>query len=222
MKGLLTKDFCIIAKNKRLYGILLISMIIMVMVHEEEMANFLISYMTILGSSLVLTTISTDEFDKSTTFLMTMPIMRKTYALEKYVFSFLCSFSFWLFSTVISCMVVSSRIGELIKVSLILFFVFSLFQLVMIPVQLKFGGENGRMVIMGMSVAIVAGVLIFKKVLDAFFVSDRNINTWIQELEKGLEAAHPITLAVGLAVLIAICFMISVEISTKIMQKKEY
>lgn len=107
-----------------------------------------------LCGSLVLTTISTDEFDKSTTFIMTLPISKKTYAVEKYVFSFGCSIAGWLVSTVACIFMAGSDTTELIKAAILIYTVVSLFQLVMIPVQLKFGGENGRMALMGIIIVV--------------------------------------------------------------------
>ena len=85
MKGLLVKDFCIIAKNKKLYAMLIFLGFFMFFMQGEDMGGFIISFVTMISGSLVMNTISTDEFDKSTVFLMTMPIQKRTYALEKYV-----------------------------------------------------------------------------------------------------------------------------------------
>ena len=60
MKGLLIKDFCIIAKNKKLFGILLFVVVFMFLAQGEGGVSFGIAYITMLFGYLVLTTISTD------------------------------------------------------------------------------------------------------------------------------------------------------------------
>ena len=76
MKGLLMKDFCLTFKNRKLIGILLCMIVFVFFLQEDDMEGFIISFVTMLSSTLVLSTISIDEFDKSVMFLMTMPIKR--------------------------------------------------------------------------------------------------------------------------------------------------
>lgn len=222
MKGLLIKDFCIIAKNKKLFGILLMLSIIIFFMQSEGIGYFIISYMTVFGGSLVLATISTDEFDKSTMFLMTMPINRRTYALEKYAFSFACSFACWIVSTALCCIMAGSVAMETIEVALVLLIVLSLFQLIMIPVQLKFGGENGRMVIMGMVVVILAVGFVVKKVMLTVFDSEEAISLWIQGMIKVFEELKPLPIIIGIAAGLGLGFLISAGISIRTMEKREF
>ena len=222
MKGLLIKDFCIIAKNKKLFGILLFVVVFMFLAQGEGGASFVIAYTTILCGSFVLTTISTDEFDKSTTFLMTMPIKPSTYALEKYAFSFGCSLIGWLVSTGACCLFVGDGALELIKAALVMYVVLALFQLVMIPVQLKFGGENGRMVMMGMIVVVFAVVYAIEKLAETMFASEDAITLWIQGMVQAFETMKILPVAIAFVIGFVVCFMISAGISMKVMEKKEF
>lgn len=222
MKGLLIKDFCIIAKNKKLFGILLFVVVFMFLTQGEGGASFGIAYITMLCGSLVLTTISTDEFDKSTTFLMTMPIKPSTYALEKYVFSFGCSLSGCLVSTGVCCLFVGDGVLELIKVAVVMYVVLALFQLVMIPVQLKFGGENGRMVMMGMIVVVFVAVYAIEKLAKTMFASEDAITLWIQGMVQTFETMKILPVVIAFVIGFVVCFMISVGISMKVMEKKEF
>lgn len=222
MKGLLIKDFCIIAKNKKLFGILLFLVVFLFLMQGEGMESFIISYISMLGGSLVLTTISTDEFDKSTTFLMTMPIKPGTYALEKYVFSFGCSMSCWLVSTVVCCLVVDRGAVDIVKAALVMLFVLSLFQLIMIPIQLKFGGENGRMVLMGVFVFVFALVFAIEKLSKTVFASEDAIGLWLQGMVQLFQTMKLFPIVIALVIGLAICFLISMRISVGVMEKKEY
>lgn len=222
MRGLLIKDFCIISKNKKLLGMLLFLALFVFMMPADMAGSFIISYVTILGGTLVLSTISTDEFDKSTMFLMTLPVQRKTYALEKYAFSFICSFTCWGVSTAISCIVADSDIIEVVKIALILLVVLSLFQLIMIPVQIKFGGENGRMVLMGMVVGILVAGFVAKKGLLAVFKSEEALSLWIQGIIRLFDDLNTPLLIVLTIFAMAVCFVISAGISIRAMEKREF
>lgn len=222
MKGLLVKDFCIISKNKKLLGMLLFLALFVFMMPADTVGSFIISYATILGGTLVLSTISIDEFDKSTMFLMTMPIQRKTYALEKYAFSFICSFVCWSVSTAISCIVAGSDAIDVIKIALVLFVVLTLFQFIMIPVQIKFGGENGRMVLMGMVVGILVIGFVAKQGLLAVFKSEEALSLWIQGIIKLFDELSTFPLIIITIIIMAVCFAISAGISIRAMEKREF
>ena len=222
MKGLLIKDFCIIAKNKKLFGMLFFLALFVFMMPADMAGSFIISYATILGGTLVLSTISTDEFDKSTMFLMTMPVARKTYALEKYAFSFICSFVCWFVSTAISCIVAGSEAIDVIKIALVLFAVLLLFQFIMIPVQIKFGGENGRMVLMGMVVGILVIGFAAKKILVTVFKSEEALSLWIKGVAKTLDNLNTPLLIMITIFVMAVCFVISAGISIRAMEKREF
>lgn len=222
MKGLLIKDLCIIAKNKKIYGIMIFLIAFMFLMQGEGMESFIISYTTILGGSLVLSTISTDEFDKSTMFLMTMPINRKTYALEKYVFSFGCSMIGWSVSTAVCCMITANGAIQLVKVAMVMLLILSLFQLLMIPIQLKFGGENGRIALMGIIIAVFLLGFIIKKASVMIFPSQEAAQVWLQGVLRFFDSMKPVPVAIAMVVGFAICCWISIEISIKIMEKREF
>ena len=222
MKGLLVKDFCIIAKNKKMLGILFFLTVFVFILPNEDMGSFIISYATILGGSLVLSTISTDEFDKSTIFLMTMPISKRTYALEKYAFSFLCSITCWAVSTTICCILAGSGAMDLLKAASAMLAVLSLFQFIMIPVQLKFGGENGRMVLLGMVVMIFAVGFIIKKVMMIIFRSEEAVSLWLQGVIRWLDELKPLPVVMIIIAGLAVCFAVSAGISIRAVEKREF
>ena len=221
MKGLLIKDFCLTFKNKKLIGILLLMIVFVFVIQEENMSGFIISFVTMLGGTLVLSTISTDEFDKSSMFLMTMPIKRSTYALEKYVFSFGCSLTGWAIATLLCCMMDSGTAVETLKIAIVLLFTVSLFQLLMIPVQLKFGGENGRMVLMGVVVAVFGIVFVVSKAGKMMF-GEEEVQLWYQGMLRFLDALSPVYVMAAVIAGWILCFVISTRISIRAIEKREY
>lgn len=89
MKGLLIKDFQLSLLNIRMLVIICV-VSIFITSSSTGSASFVISYVTIIFFMFVLTSISYDEMDHSISFLFTLPISRKTYVREKYVFSLIC------------------------------------------------------------------------------------------------------------------------------------
>ena len=94
-------------------------------------------------------TISYDEFDHGYLFLFTLPVTRKDYVLEKYVFMLLCGGGFWAVSAAAGFVAdyirgdVVSLLEWLMPMFLILLEM-TIFLAVMLPVSLKYGMEKSR------------------------------------------------------------------------------
>ena len=93
MKGLLTKDFRILAGQKRYFTIVIL--IALIFLCSGQPAQIIVGYCTMFGMLFTVNTISYDEFDHGYLFLFTLPVTRKDYVLEKYVFMLLCGGGFW-------------------------------------------------------------------------------------------------------------------------------
>ena len=87
MKGLLTKDFRILAGQKRYFTIIIL--IALIFLCSGQPAQIIVGYCTMFGMLFTVNTISYDEFDHGYLFLFTLPVTRKDYVLEKYVFMLL-------------------------------------------------------------------------------------------------------------------------------------
>ncbi|MBP5669248.1 MAG: ABC-2 transporter permease [Lachnospiraceae bacterium] len=98
MKGLLIKDYLTIAKQKKL-AVLYVFVAIMLSFSMDS--SFIVSYFSLIGSLLVLTTLTYDSFDNGYPFLMSLPVTAKTYVYAKYLFSFLGLLGFWGFSVIL-------------------------------------------------------------------------------------------------------------------------
>lgn len=169
----------------------------------------------------VLTTISYDELDHSISFLFTLPVSRKTYVLEKYVFSLICGMVGLIFSTVI-CTVIGmikniNLIGpDFIPVALTIYLMLLFIVAFMLPIQLKFGGDNGRIAIFLVFGIIVAAVYIGNKVLEHFHIYKADIIKFVHSLFT----ANTALIIPAFIILVLATLGISYGISLRIMERR--
>ncbi len=147
MKGLLIKDFKLL-KNQKNFFIILIAISIGMSAYMEDV-SFIIGYLTSICSLFTLSSISYDEFDNGYAFLFSLPITRKGYVLEKYSFGFIVGIISWLFATTIAIiaglMKGSIILKDIIIIALLELLVLVILLSVMLPFQLKFGGEKAEL-----------------------------------------------------------------------------
>ncbi len=162
MKGLLIKDARLIWKQKRFLVILLF---LAIMLNFNSDGTFVIAYLSFIGFSFVLSTITYDETDNGYLFLMTLPVSRKMFAVEKYVFGLLLGSFTWTVGFFISIIFKLATEGEVSLFdfsveSLLLIPVFAVMLSILLPFQFKFGSEKGRIAMfLAFAVAVVAAAL---------------------------------------------------------------
>ena len=204
MKGLLIKDFKLMKNQKNFFFIMIF--IAAAMLFAEFESTFVVSYFTMIASMFVLSTISYDEYDNGYAFLFSMPFSRTSYVKEKYVFSILVGGGAWLLSVVLSGILITIRNPQISVL---------LFAAVMIPVQLKFGGERGRVaLLLTVGVAVLGSMGVIKLLeilqvdLDAVLASMNTLNM----MQIG-----------GAAGIFSIVLLaISYRISCRVMKNKEF
>ena len=218
MKGLLVKDFRLM-KGQKNFLVLLFIMIAFVFISGMD-ASFFMGYLPFLFMIAAMSTITYDEFDNGMAFLMVLPISRKLYVQEKYLFGGVLGF------TGLASAFVLFLISEINKGSsmtftqyVLLFLCFLafviLFLCLMIPIQLKFGSEKGRIVLFIIFFGIIGIVFLVSKITDKIPAQVIAVFRGIQKLPFGILAA----LAVGIYIL---ALFISLKISLGIMEKKEW
>lgn len=218
MKGLLVKDFRLM-KGQKNFLVLLFIMIAFVFISGMD-ASFFMGYLPFLLMIAAMSTITYDEFDNGMAFLMVLPISRKLYVQEKYLFGGVLGF------TGLASAFVLFLISEINKGSsmtftqyILLFLCFLafviLFLCLMIPIQLKFGSEKGRIVLFIIFFGIIGMVYLVSKITDKIPAQVIEVFRGIQKLPFGILAA----LAVGIYIL---ALFISLKISLGIMEKKEW
>lgn len=210
MKGLLIKDFRL-TKNQLLS--ILVFAVIFVLIPSSYAASG-IGYMTIIGAMLPLSTISYDQFDNGEPFLFSLPITRKTYVVEKYLFGLTTGTAMCLSGTAIAILRQGrfefATFAAAFSLLLVLFLLLS----IMIPFQLKFGPEKSRYMTFGIVGLLAAAGFLFVKAAQFLKI---DISGALNQLN-----IHP-GLATGASGVFVIAVLhLSIKISINIMNRKDF
>ena len=223
MKTLLVKDYRILLTQKKSLFLILLIGIFMVLMTKE--IDFLVGYIMMLSIMFSAGTVNYDELDGGMAFLMTLPASRKTYAVEKYVLTFLNAV---LCGGIIFAMYLITKgfvnwaysMGEMAAMMLGWIGGVMLAAAAMLPLYMKFSAEKRRIVIwifVGFIMLISYGMEKITKII----AGEGEING-VRELVMKLESMNPIILTGAAVVTLMVCIAISVFISIRIMQKKEF
>lgn len=218
MRGLLLKDWYLLKENRQLFTIILGMAALFTFTNSD--VTFISTFITIIMSMMVVSTISYDDFDRSNSFLMTLPTTRKQYVLEKYVLGVVLIGIGWVLSTCVATVIqlLNAPIVDymewfLSSASIMLLAIF--FLAIMIPSQLKFGSDKGRIAMIAFSLGIFmigAGVVLL-------------CNKFNIDLEGILLAITRLPLRIlitSFAILFILCVVISYRISLHVFQKKQF
>lgn len=217
MKGLLVKDFKLIKLQKNFFIVIVAIAIGLAIINDDP--TFMLGFLTFIMSLLTLSTITYDEFDNGYAFLFMLPISRKSYVMEKYCFSLLVGSSSWIFAVllagVFSLIKGTVPILEILMTAIMMFPIMLIVYAVMIPFQLKFGGEKGRIAMAGaVGILFIIGFLVVK-IAELSGIDLINVINTLSTLSMGM--------LVGIAAVIAVMiFGISMRISISIMDRKEF
>lgn len=217
MKGLLVKDFRLLKVQKNFF-LLIIAVAIGMALFTNDVAPML-GFLAFVLSIFTLSTISYDEFDNGNAFLFSLPVSRKDYAIEKYCLGLILEGGALVLATLLS--LIFSKIwdttsgAEIGMWALILVPLLFVLQGIMIPFQLKFGGEKGRIALL-----ITLGLLALAGIGVEKLARMVGIDVWAI-----LDSLSMMSLGmmVGIATVIAAIFLgVSLKISISIMDKKEF
>lgn len=218
MKGMLIKD-CKLMKNNAIFLILVIIMSIGFAAGMKN-AFFAIGYATALISIFSVNTIAYDEYDNGMPHLFSLPVSRKTYVKEKYIFAILISVIGMTIATMISIGVslfLNEQYGikEWIAILSLSMFVTILIQGIVLPVRMKFDSEKHKMAMLvvcgGMAAIIGSAFALAEKFgidLDALF-------------DKVIITRAGITF-VTVIIIGSVMMFASYKISVRFMEKREF
>lgn len=214
MKGLLIKDWKLL-KNQGRFFLMILAASLIPLFFSQNYVNFITSYLTFIFSVFVLSTLSYDSYDNGMIFLLSLPVSRRIYVQEKYLFSLLLASGAWLVSLILRVSVFSLRsslpegLNEVLMdpIYLILALFFLEYSL---PLHLKFGNEKGRI----LSFTIL-GLLAF-----AIFTIARTSQGFL--LLSTLKHQSPLIIIVILLFLCILFLGISYHLSVRILEKKEF
>ena len=217
MAGLFEKDLRILLQRKQTFVLFLVIAIVLGFTTE---GTFVVGYTTFCILIFVMSTISYDEFDNGLSFLMTLPVTRRTYVMGKYVLCMLSCMAAWIFSVIV-CICENQVKGagvvtkELLIEAVVLLPIVILLMDRMIPVQMKFGAEKSRIVmiaVMGIVGILVIGVKKAAAILDLP----------VDSIMEKIQGISDVQMIVGCVVFAIAATFLSMAISVKIMNRKEF
>lgn len=218
MKALLIKDWKLLAGQKQFFGV--VSIIALGFLITNENPSFVISYVTIMFTIFTISTLQYDDYENGMSYLLTLPVDRKEYVIEKYLFGVMSSVIVGVIMLALSWAAAQVRgleaDWEIMIISVISAIVIAIGILVFtVPIQLKFGTEKSRIAWMaGIMIAFViafVGVRLLKMSGDSL----GEIFGKLEELSLGV-------LIGGALGGILVLTVVSILISVKILGKKEF
>lgn len=216
MRGLLLKDIALMRNQMKSFVVILAAAVLMMVVNDDVVLP--VAYVCIVFAMFGINSISYDDFDNGYSFLFTLPIKRKQYVLSKYVFSFFSILTGVLLSFVFMVGVLAFR-GEMHTLAQQIDFLIGysagamVFLSAMLPVQLKYGAEKGRIALVVIAAVIIALALLLERIPMNF-----DVVVFLVKLEHMNDA-----LISGIVTLVCICVVaVSYLISCRVMEKKEF
>lgn len=218
MKALIRKDISLLTGQKQFFGALLV-MVIMFTVIQNNL-SFSISYVTIMFATLTMTTMGYDDFEKGLCYLLTLPVSRRQYVTEKYVFgvlSSICGLIGASFFTIVSAYLKGVDYlweeWKMTAASCILLIALAL--AFTTPIQLKFGLEKSRIAIFGAFGIGGLSVIVLVKLSDATGID-------IGAALESVLVENLTTTMWGICIIGVIVLIVSYLISVRIFEKKEF
>lgn len=219
MKGLLIKDFKLMLNQKNFF-ILIVLILGATACFLDFDYYFLIGYFMFICSLFTISTISYDEFDNGNAFLFTLPFSRSRYVEEKYCFGILAGTCSWFLSFVITTIIqmINSNnfiFSDWMLSTLVMLPIMFVMLAILIPFQLKYGSENGRIAII---IFLGGGFVVCYLLANLLAQSQINFNSLISFINN----VDPlIILLIIFAICLAVLF-VSMKISKRIVLKKEF
>lgn len=216
MKGLLLKDMLILKNQKKT---MLMIVILGIALSLTMQITSVIVYFMMLGCMLALGTFAYDEMDNGYSFLFTLPVSRKTYVREKYLFMITWVLICAIFGIICCGILVLTGLGKLEngwsdipEYTLSMLTVILLIIAVSVPLRVKFGSERSRIVIY---IIVGAGLLLGVIVSRIAGPATESAKAFI----TGLAPAKVIPILAAVSVIL---LLISEQITQKIIAKKEF
>ena len=221
MKGLLIKDFKLVFQNSFRFLILFVIVMFFLATNKDTnwLVPYIVSYTTMIAFIFGLTSFSYDDFENGIQFLLTLPITRKTYVKEKYVFCMGLCLIGGLFSLLLLTCAFTIRgmelpaMGFLLQNTLGNFLGSMVLLSLAIPFQIKFGATGKNIVYMVMCVIIIL-LVSFTQSLKGVFANADILLENISNMDERL-------LWVILCLIASVLLTISYGISVRILKKKE-
>lgn len=218
MSGLLMKDLELIKINMKTYlAVFLIGLIYLIT--QENGSTFFVAYATFVSIGVSVGTISYDGYHHGMKFLMTLPVTKKQYVQSKYLLSFCFAVLVSVVSLVLGMIRIQisgkQEIEDLLISAGVALVISGIILCGMIPLRLKYEAEKSRIVMVAAVAVIFLVVAACKKLYDVYQES----------LGKGLQFLDTLSgwkITIVLIAVMVVCLVVSVKVSERIMEKKEF
>lgn len=217
MKALFIQDFRYMLTQKSFLVLIALVGIVLALTQNDNYI-FVIGYLGFMGMITGMMSVTMDDQSNGLTFLFSLPIDRRVYVREKYIFIVLMGVSFSIFATAL-CLLFrmfaeyKAPLDEILATSLGTLFVMLLFVCFMLPLQLKFGAERARLA------SFIAIGLFFVAVLLAGLVI--NFADALPFIQAFLSMSPVALTGIGAAFLI-VCLRISYSASLRVILHREF
>lgn len=217
MKALFIQDFRYMLTQKSFLVLIALVGIVLALTQNDNYI-FVIGYLGFMGMITGMMSVTMDDQSNGLTFLFSLPIDRRVYVREKYIFIVLMGVSFSIFATAL-CLLFrmfaeyKAPLDEILATALGTFFVMLLFVCFMLPLQLKFGAERARL-----ASFIAIGLFFAAVIVAGLVVNFANALPFIQ----AFLSMSPVALTgIGAAFLI-VCLRISYSASLRVILHREF
>lgn len=217
MRALFIQDFRYMLTQKSFLVLIALVGIVLALTQNDNYI-FVIGYLGFMGMITGMMSVTMDDQSNGLTFLFSLPIDRRVYVREKYIFIVLMGVSFSIFATVL-CLLFrmfaeyKAPLDEILATSLGTLFVMLLFVCFMLPLQLKFGAERARLA------SFIAIGLFFAAVIVAGLVV--NFADALPFIQAFLSMSPVALTGIGAAFLI-VCLRISYSASLRVILRREF
>ncbi len=216
MKGLLRKDFTLLLQNRSY--LMLLAVILLVMSFSLE-GPFLAAYSVMICAMLGLSTLNADQAEGTMSFLFTLPVSRRLYVREKFLFCLLlCAAGLGVGIGLLAAKSLVLHQPELLGQGLPFlagfFPAMAVMTCVLLAIQLRFGPERSRVILLLFYGGIAALAVGLNKVLPG---SDA-----LAGVKAVLDALPPAVLPLGVFVLCTGLCLLCCHISERWILRKEF
>ena len=218
IRGLMEKDLRLFFRQGSNLFLVLAFIALFFILTGKTGATFIATYIPSVMAVYSGNTISYDENEHGYTYLFTLPVNKKMYVREKYLFSFIMTVCGWGIGVICAGIAVLIKPGEvfdleMLAMELITIFVFQAIAGIVIAIRLRYEGEKGRFVLPIAILVIFAGCYI----IGSFVMANLGLIEMYMIGEMG-----DFEIAISLIVLSLLVWFASYKYSMRIMKKKEF
>ena len=220
IRGLLEKDFRLFFRQGGNLFLVLVFVALFFILTGKTAAAFIAMYIPSVLAIYSGNTISYDENGHGYTYLFSLPVNKKIYVREKYIFSFVMTVCGWCIGAIcagIGVLINSEEVFnlEMLAMELITLFVFQAIAGIMIAIRLRFEGEKGR-IVLPIAILIIFAVCY---TIGSFMKANLGLKESILHV---IGEIGDFEIAISLIVLSLLVWFASYKYSMRVMKKKEF